>query len=1090
MNRKTLMASGIVLLLMATLITFFAVIKPNSLSTTSSDNVVQNTTLKIAAVNEDTGTIYNGQVLNMGTVLLHSFDLNTNYEVEVVSRAIAERGLENDAYQLMIVLPSKFSEEALALEQSAPKQANFQYQITSDEQLTVKQAEQAVVDFKSLFNKDLINIYFASIIGNLQTAQAQVNEVVSNEGKALNSYNTLLVDPLVRYSKQFTGLATSPTDLLSTYSAFNKDLSNSNDAFTSIINVDKSYETELEQIKSFQEAWQTSILTREENLHAFEEQISKLNVDENLTSLNQINDHIATNLNEPAVWKETSDRVNAYNEDITTLLTQLKELNTSIDTTLSNYDSKISEAVESSLADNSSALSSANQTLGSYITALNKSMSEQIIAKWPSRMYSDESLDGLSLSNSDKQHLKNVNSFMVWYANKEKLPLPASVSATYESEALNHIRNQIVSQVEQRRDLALPTLEGTLKTVDIHVPSGFQLFVEGFNPVKVSDTHYQLSFSSTNDIPAKFFYSLAVTDQSKLSILTPAVVSFSFTTEEEVEVVKPGEPKEISRETQVESTPVPATETTSATTTSETEATETEVTETETTETAAPTTASNTTKTVTITVANETEKKMVQRRYEVTDSISNWSYDPTSMSSEIYKDVQEYLQLSGVVTAYYGLNLSQGSYLSTTFTPLEGSLASLANSDDLKSIVTNLIKTTTVEAFRDDLKISDEELNEIESRLAEVDSLLASIEGLRTSTTDLISQTGSLIEETSIIQKTLQDKPAFTDTEKRENTDIVTVSMDMNSDLTELMAASQSLMEKTKSNQAVAETIESNMQQLSTDVTTLETDGESLNTRVNELQEIMAGQYGTNEEFLQQFSTVLSNTKTGNQKNQAVYDYLSNPVDASKIENVLTVASSSTSGETRQDDRTSLMLILIGYLISLAIAYLLQHSDIQGLQERFKLTQRLSWKNATGPVLFLSISSFLSGAILALVTGYKLDFSIGQTSLFIFLMALIVINMTYGVNLLLAKLKSFGFLIGVALLMLYLSTATQLFDTYYVYSTKFLASFSPLNYLELMIRNYINQQGELSLSVSLLVALALGLTGVTVLLYRTVSRES
>lgn len=220
------------------------------------------------------------------------------------------------------------------------------------------------------------------------------------------------------------------------------------------------------------------------------------------------------------------------------------------------------------------------------------------------------------------------------------------------------------------------------------------------------------------------------------------------------------------------------------------------------------------------------------------------------------------------------------------------------------------------------------------------------------------------------------------------------------------------------------------------------------------------------------------------------YKEIDNIVDASKIENVLTVASSSTSGETRQDDRTSLMLILIGYLISLAIAYLLQHSDIQGLQERFKLTQRLSWKNATGPVLFLSISSFLSGAILALVTGYKLDFSIGQTSLFIFLMALIVINMTYGVNLLLAKLKSFGFLIGVALLMLYLSTATQLFDSYYVYSTKFLASFSPLNYLELMIRNYINQQGELSISVSLLVALALVLTGVSVLLYRTVSRES
>ena len=48
----------------------------------------------------------------------------------------------------------------------------------------------------------------------------------------------------------------------------------------------------------------------------------------------------------------------------------------------------------------------------------------------------------------------------------------------------------------------------------------------------------------------------------------------------------------------------------------------------------------------------------------------------------------------------------------------------------------------------------------------------------------------------------------------------------------------------------------------------------------------MSSEYGSNEEFLKNFSTVLSNTRTGNTKNDAVYEYLSNPVDASKVGNI------------------------------------------------------------------------------------------------------------------------------------------------------------------------------------------------------------
>lgn len=242
MRKKVLFSLGMLLLFVTMIVSFFAIVKPTPISRTNSDSSVQQAPIKVAIVNEDTGKVYNGQPINIANTLVNSFIAKNNYKVEVVSRSIAESGLKNETYQLMIVLPSKFSEEALAIESTSPVQAKFQYQIQSSDQLTVKQAEQAVVAFKELFNKDLINIYFTSIIGNLKTAQGQVADVVTNEHESLTSFNNKLVDPLAQYGQQFHGLGSSPNNLLSSYSSFNKTLLNTNDAFKSIDSVNKTYE--------------------------------------------------------------------------------------------------------------------------------------------------------------------------------------------------------------------------------------------------------------------------------------------------------------------------------------------------------------------------------------------------------------------------------------------------------------------------------------------------------------------------------------------------------------------------------------------------------------------------------------------------------------------------------------------------------------------------------------------------------------------------------------------------------------------------------------------------------------------------------
>ena len=1075
MRKKVLFSLGMLLLFVTMIVSFFAIVKPTPISRTNSDSSVQQAPIKVAIVNEDTGKVYNGQPINIANTLVNSFIAKNNYKVEVVSRSIAESGLKNETYQLMIVLPSKFSEEALAIESTSPVQAKFQYQIQSSDQLTVKQAEQAVVAFKELFNKDLINIYFTSIIGNLKTAQGQVADVVTNEHESLTSFNNKLVDPLAQYGQQFNGLGSSPNNLLSSYSSFNKTLLNTNDAFRSIDSVNKTYEETINGIDKQQKKWDNSLNTREQALSNYDKDFSKLSVEKQLSQLAAINTQFNNNFSEPAIWKETTDKASSYNKDIAKLLESLKKNNKEIDDTLSNYDTKIREAVESSLAKNPSAVDGANKTLGSYIKSLNTSMQNQITSKWPSVYYDDTTINNLSLSDTDKQHLKNISAFIQWYSKKIGKDLPTLQSTTLENEEFSQLKNDIKSKSTTKRELTLPSFEGKISKLKITVPSGYYLKESNFGFSDLGGGSYQVSFPGEVSPGMTISYTLGIKNENDLNVLSPVLVKYQLDTTEDVKVIKEDAPyvekDKIENET-VHAAPVsPATSVASGSSTPDVQK---------------PTEIITITKTITTTKINQTEKKVLNRHYEMQDIISNWEYNPTKLTQAVYKDVEAYLQLSGLVTAYYGLDLSKNTYTDTTFVPAEGSLAALANNDDLKTIVTNLIKATTVEALKSDLKISDKKLTDIQSRLANAEKLTSNIEQLRTTTNDLITQLRQLIEQTKLVDTTIKGKPSFVATEKVDNTSMVNVSMDMNRDLGTLISASKTLMDNTKANQAVSETIQATMTQLTNDVNTLEKDGKSLSARVSELKNIMSSEYGSNEEFLKNFSTVLSNTRTGNTKNDAVYEYLSNPVDASKIGNVVSAATNRPSQTNRQDERSGFLVILISYLVSLVVAYLFQHADKEELQRLISLKDRLSWRNSSGPMFFLSVISVAVGSIIAIVSGVKLAFSVGQLSWFVMLLVLVSLMMTYSLNILLDKLKSLGFLISISLLLLYIISATQLFDEYYVNPAPILTTLSPLTYLEGVVKLFINQQNGVVQSVMVIVVLTIALGLVNIFLYRQV----
>ena len=102
------------------------------------------------------------------------------------------------------------------------------------------------------------------------------------------------------------------------------------------------------------------------------------------------------------------------------------------------------------------------------------------------------------------------------------------------------------------------------------------------------------------------------------------------------------------------------------------------------------------------------------------------------------------------------------------------------------------------------------------------------------------------------------------------------------------------------------------------------------------------------------------------------------------------------------------------------------------------------------------------------------------------LLVLVNLMMTYSLNILLDKLKSLGFLISISLLLLYIISATQLFDEYYVNPAPILTTLSPLTYLEGVVRLFINQQNGVVQSVMVIVVLTIALGLVNIFLYRQV----
>ena len=1014
MSKRTFAILSSIIALVVMVVVFYGVMKPKTITVGNQEKKITNSDVKIALVNEDTGVIYNGDDLRIGDILVNSLGQETSYKLETVSRAIAENGLEKGNYNVMIVLPSNFSRETLSLESDSPTQAIFQYKVKSDSQAITKQGEQVVSEIKNLFNKNIIGIYFSSIIGNLQTAQTQVATSVGREKTVLNKYQSNLITPLTDHSTQFKGLSGISDNLVKTYESFNKDLQNTNEAYKSIMDTDKTYDDQISKATKSQEVRNEALKTREETLKKYEDFIKNSSVSEQLENIKKAQAFINANQMDPKVLEDTENKIKALEDSLDSTLKMFNAINAKSDAVVDKYKEKIDKAVEDSL-NKTKSNEKQQQTVVAVVDELKKSMLDKVTdAVKDLPYYSNDAIDKLKIADEDKDYLKKVNSFAEQFANANKITLKRK-DTTYSQNQLDILKKAAEENVKKVQTMSFSTKQGKIKKIELSVNPQYKLTnvsAKGANP-KYKDGKAILEFSG-NTSEVKVSYQLGYANGVEL--FTPAAVKGTATTTETIKEAKTKE--EVVEEKDKNGKKVKKKKT-----------------------------------------SVSPENKEIEGTIGETAIISPVTFGSGNKNIEnsntaLYNDLENYTQLATVVKTIYGLDIAKENNISLE--PKEDSLLKKAELKDINKILTSSVSGTIIDELKKEIVVSDSDIKKLEELQAELKELKKVVSDSRKTANDLSKNIDEVIKETEKINTVLSNKPELPTTETKDNSDLMTVTMEINNDYSKLMSASRELLAKTKASQATSESINHSFESLGTAAKKLEQDGTNLTNKVSELKGTMDKEYKDNQDFLKAFSKVLSNTKDGNSKNQAVYDYLANPVDAGNVDKI--VASNKTAkSSTKLDTRTGILIVLIIYLVSILIAHMMQNIDFEKIQKS-KIVSRVQWKNSTIPVSIILGISFILSMIIGMTVGYNLDLT-GERALVLVALLLVITVLFIGLNnWLLSKGKSLGLFVSISILLLYIVTTVQLIDERTM-GNKLLSYISPLNYIDESLTQFLNYQG-------------------------------
>ncbi|NRD77644.1 type VII secretion protein EsaA [Bacillus sp. BRMEA1] len=1018
----------VLVLVLASVISYLAL---GQASKTKDDT--ENQKLNVALVNEDQGATYKGQKYQLGNEFITHIENDNKHNWYVVSRGVAENGMDHNVYNMMIVIPNDFSQKALSFDSKDPEKVELNYKVNPIANGNLKaEADQTANSILKDFNQRIIDVYFASVIGNLHDAQDNIQTLVNKEQKYTNLYRNSVYRPLGDYTSSLGDLQSGAVQ--------------SKGNFNSLQDVLKGFGTQLGENVKIGKSYQTGFLDFR-NMQADNGQLTKGITDEmgdldnGLNSedvMQQWDDLVAANQAINNQFQQADQTVNILSASaaLQDYLNQAKEKMGSWDADLAN---QLKADMQTSIADQlkTELAASSGKTNLVHLTDMFAKPDENVqkaiqneIDQLPT--LNKSSIDQLNISEQAKNRMKNIITVTNQYDREfdyspshidNSLPLADQVAAKINSLVKNGIT---ISD-----SINLPEAVNQEQVLTLSVPDEFAIKQVFLTLPNQKESDYSQTFLKNGKIvlpgtgQGNFTVKLKVylkDANTKLDIFQPLTWSWDL-------VQKAGVSNQPS--------PAPASNATVNGSTS-----------------SQPTASAGT--------VNQHITHQVASPF-----LSN----PTSgLLNGTIDSVSAYQKLQGIYELYFGIGddqfdrpdlETQLAQTSLKNMAAEDSLYALFNKQDLADVLADYVAGQITEEVRQktqDLKGKiDENLQLVDqanqSSAQMADLIVQTTEQAQKLNENISKSLDNLASWRMKSLKVMNDQSQIQATSDQEQS----VVLSLDNDFKTLMTESQTLSDQSNANLKSADGVYQTVNAIGNRAEAIKNNGDDLLQEAKDLSSHLTNKLISDKNFATNFAGVLANSRVGQRQNENLLSFLSNPVETK---------NTGAAADAAEDVFTPYFMVLICFIAAFFTAYVFAGNDRKREQTDSFEAEQTTVKANLPFSLALAGTGIVEGIIIGFLSGYFLQIDQAKFIGWVSLITLVMLTMVLAAAYLLRQLKMVGMFVLLIMLSCYLfftkALGTSFDEETFAAKIQF---FSPLHYVEKLVSRFMNGGADYMLIV-------------------------
>ena len=341
----------VIVLLAAVVMLNVAVQKNTSSARDSKIKTDQKTKLNVAVVNEDRAVKVDKKEYNLGASYVKNLERDDSQNWYIVTRGAADAGLENGKYQLVVTIPSDFSEKVLDVNAISADRTIVTYKVNAaGNQQIENEANNLAKDIIADLNSQLVDMYMASILSNLYVAQQNVQASSEVRSTNIGSYRTNLLDSAIGSKNIFPTLVSMSASSVEANNSLKTTLETYAKAFDDLDNSQATYGKNFDSLLKQRVSDQASYEDFMKQLIAMDEQVVHKNTQELYTNLEKTLGELTKQLGaSESTDKSYAQLTGDMNAQIAALTSSLKDERDKLDehTTKENIEGFVKEKLAS-----------------------------------------------------------------------------------------------------------------------------------------------------------------------------------------------------------------------------------------------------------------------------------------------------------------------------------------------------------------------------------------------------------------------------------------------------------------------------------------------------------------------------------------------------------------------------------------------------------------------------------------------------------------------------------------------------------------------------------------------------------------------